>query len=58
MQEVRHAWHACISDKRFYVTAIGCGIAGFEPADIAPLFAAAKEVDNISLPEEFWDQLD
>ena len=45
-------------DKRFYVTAIGCGIAGFEPADIAPLFAAAKEVDNISLPEEFWDQLD
>ena len=38
----------------FLVTPIGCGIAGFEPADIAPLFAAAKEVENIHLPASFW----
>jgi len=37
----------------FYVTRIGCGIAGFRDADIAPLFASAKEVPNICLPESF-----
>lgn len=38
----------------FLVTPIGCGIAGFEPEDIAPLFEGAKAVKNISLPESFW----
>ncbi len=38
---------------RFLVTRIGCGIAGFTAREIAPLFAAALEVDNIILPEEF-----
>ena len=42
-------------DKKFLVTPIGCGIAGFEPEDIAPLFEKAKEVKNISLPESFWE---
>ena len=42
-------------DLRFLVTRIGCGIAGFEPEDIAPLFLAAKDVENISLPRDFWD---
>ena len=37
----------------FLVTPIGCGIAGFEPEDIAPLFEGAKAVKNISLPERF-----
>ncbi len=41
-------------DKHFLVTPIGCGIAGFEPEDIAPLFEDAKDVKNISLPESFW----
>lgn len=41
-------------EKQFLVTPIGCGIAGFEPEDIAPLFEGAKEVKNISLPESFW----
>lgn len=45
-------------DNKFLVTAIGCGIAGFEPEDIAPLFAEAKDVENISLPKEFWEVLD
>lgn len=41
----------------FLVTPIGCGIAGFSPADIAPLFANAMDVPNIHLPQSFWDVL-
>lgn len=41
----------------FLVTRIGCGIAGFEPSDIAPLFAEAKNVQNIHLPQDFWELL-
>ncbi len=37
----------------FYVTRIGCGIAGFRDRDIAPLFADALGVENICLPESF-----
>lgn len=37
----------------FYVTRIGCGIAGFRDEQIAPLFEAAIELDNIILPESF-----
>ena len=42
-------------DQQFLVTPIGCGIAGFDPEDIAPLFEGAKKVKNISLPESFWE---
>ena len=41
----------------FLVTKIGCGIAGFTPAEIAPLFAGAIEVGNIHLPMDFWKEL-
>ena len=34
----------------FLVTRIGCGIAGFTDNEIAPLFKAAHEVENIVLP--------
>ena len=37
----------------FYVTRIGCGIAGFRDRDIAPLFSSAVGMDNICLPESF-----
>ncbi len=37
----------------FYVTRIGCGIAGFRDREIAPLFAKAVGVGNICLPESF-----
>ena len=37
----------------FYVTRIGCGIAGFRDREIAPLFAEAKDLDNVCLPESF-----
>lgn len=37
----------------FYVTRIGCGIAGFRDKEIAPLFSEALLVENICLPESF-----
>ena len=37
----------------FYVTRIGCGIAGFKDKEIAPLFSAAMDVENVCLPESF-----
>ena len=37
----------------FFVTRIGCGIAGFRDKEIAPLFAGAISVENICLPETF-----
>lgn len=39
----------------FYVTKIGCGIAGFEIKDIAPLFRNAYNLPNVILPIEFVD---
>ena len=45
-------------ELHFLVTAIGCGIAGFDADDIAPLFEEAKDIENISLPDEFWDVLE
>ena len=44
-------------DLFFYVTRIGCGIAGFQDREIAPLFAEAKEIRNICLPETFLNVL-
>ena len=40
-------------DLKFYVTQIGCGIAGFRVGEIAPLFQAAVDVENIILPQAF-----
>ena len=34
----------------FYVTRIGCGIAGFTDEEISPLFKKAHDVKNIILP--------
>lgn len=41
----------------FLVTEVGCGIAGFRPAEIAPLFRDAVDVENIHLPQRFWEAL-
>ena len=41
----------------FLVTRIGCGIAGFSDADMAPLFADALAVPNVVLPKTFVDVL-
>ena len=44
-------------NKTFFVTEIGCGIAGFTVEQIAPLFKKAVDVENIYLPERFWTVL-
>jgi hypothetical protein len=38
-------------ELRFLVTKIGCGIAGYTPAEVAPLFRGSP--GNVVLPEEF-----
>jgi len=37
--------------ETFNVTAIGCGLAGYTPTDIAPMFSWCPE--NVNLPQEF-----
>ena len=44
-------------DMTFLVTPIGCGIAGFTPGELAPLFVRAVDVENILLPKSFVDVL-
>lgn len=41
----------CNPNLSFNVTAIGCGLAGYTPEDIAPMFK--NHPDNVNLPEEF-----
>ncbi len=40
-------------ELHFLVTKVGCGIAGFSVKEMAPLFAEAVMLTNVSLPEEF-----
>ena len=44
-------------DLKFYVTQIGCGIAGFKVDEIAPLFGAAIDVANVILPQAFVESI-
>ena len=44
---------AATPDKIFLVTEIGCGYAGYEPKDIAPLFHDNEIPANVRLPERF-----
>ena len=44
-------------NMKFLVTRIGCGIAGFNDEEIAPLFRKALPVSNIYLPQKFYDIL-
>ena len=41
----------------FLVTEVGCGLAGYKPCDIAPMFEGAKSLSNVHLPRKFWDVL-
>ncbi|MDO4510951.1 MAG: hypothetical protein Q4B68_03925 [Bacteroidales bacterium] len=47
----------CHPELNFFVTRIGCGIAGFKDEEIAPLFTAATHLPNVALPQSFWDVL-
>jgi len=44
-------------EYKFLVTRIGCGIAGFTPKEIAPLFQKAVDLDNVILPKDFVEVL-
>lgn len=44
-------------NKKFLVTKIGCGLAGYTPKDIAPLFTEAINIKNIYLPKDFLEIL-
>lgn len=41
-------------ELKFFVTRIGCGIAGFKDTEIAPLFNRAFNLGNVVLPESFY----
>lgn len=45
------------ANLKFLVTPIGCGNGGWQPTEMARLFAAAMGVENISLPRVFWQYL-
>ncbi len=44
-------------DFTFYVTKLGCGIAGFKVSEVAELFRPCLEMDNVILPKEFVEWL-
>lgn len=48
---ISYAAEPANSDVIFNVVAIGCGLAGFTPRQIAPMFKNAPS--NCNLPEEF-----
>ena len=54
---------AFISDAKrfhystFFVTKIGCGIAGFKVSEVAELFRPCLEMENVILPKEFVEWL-
>lgn len=45
------------SHLTYNVTPIGCGLAGYEPSQIAPMFSYAKYLPNVKLPPEFLNFL-
>lgn len=44
-------------ELKFFVTAIGCGIAGFRADEIAPMFLNAAYLPNVYLPLSFWKMI-
>lgn len=60
VEQIKPYVEAFINDAKYlhknyvyYVTKIGCGIAGFKVSEIAELFRPCLEMDNVILPEEF-----
>lgn len=45
-------------ELKFLVTRIGCGIAGYEVSEVAPLLADAAGLENVWLPDDFWKVID
>ena len=47
-------WATSCPNDLFFVTPIGCGLAGYTAEEIAPMFAGAVTMNNVHLPAEFW----
>ena len=43
------------ADLHFLVTKIGCGIAGMDIKEVADAFKGCIDLENVSLPIEFWE---
>ena len=41
----------------FLVTPVGCGGGGWRPWMVSPMFRNASKLENVYLPQEFWDEL-
>lgn len=51
------AFAASRPDLHFYVTPVGCGLAGYSPDEMAPLFLSNPSASlpaNVWLPRTFW----
>ena len=63
LSRIKHFVDKFIEDVRanrvkvFYVTKIGTGLSGYRPKDIAPLFREFILLENVYLPEDFWEVL-
>lgn len=44
-------------ELKFFVTPVGCGIAGYTSKEIGPMFREAAALDNVFLPVSFWKVL-
>lgn len=44
-------------NKLFLLTEVGCGLAGYKPRNIAPLFLNIMHLDNIRIPSTFYNIL-
>lgn len=53
--QVAEAHFVANPTKIFLVTEIGCGLAGYEPEDIVPLFKSSYKLINVYMPKRFWD---
>lgn len=48
-------WDFRLQDKRWFVTRVGCGLAGYTDAQIAPMFKGAR---NCSFAEQWKEYLE
>lgn len=57
-KEAVDKFEECVKEHpelKFLVTEVGCGIAGYTPEEVAPLFKKVSTYPNVSLPISFWN---
>lgn len=57
-KEAVDKFEECVKEHpelKFLVTEVGCGIAGYTPEEVAPLFKKISTYPNVSLPISFWN---